>query len=476
MWGDSHREEGSGGRDRMSAAADVASRLAEAVGAKRVVSAPEELAGYAIDGLTPSVIARPGSAEEAAEVVRFAITEKLAVLPMGSRSKCELGIAPQRYDIALDMTGLREIVHYDAGDLTLSVDAGMPLRELEGLLKKKGQFLPLAVPCFESTTIGGTIASGIDSTLRMQYGSARDFVIGAEFVDGTGQLCKSGGRVVKNVTGYDLHKLLIGSLGTLGVITRVNFRTFPLPVACSGYLACFEKMEGALDYRSKVEKVGLPLANLEVFDPTVVKMIRAILEKSGEAAAPELQLGVWGTYSYFEGNEQVVQRIARELQIMALSAGVAQCRILEKAEDEALGGMLRESFEWLRFAAPVTMICRLALPEMNAATLDKFSQLVNTDGKRTGLLVRAANVVYYTVFAENEDEMARDPLMAIADSARSIAQAQGGWLTLLHAPLQVRKRVASAEASGIDLNLQRRVKQAFDPSGVFAPGRVVGGI
>jgi len=476
MWRDSHPQEGNGRRDLMSVAANVASRLAEAVGAKRVVSAPEELAGYAIDSLAPCVIARPGSAEETAEVVRFAISETLAVLPMGSRSKCEIGMAPERYDLALDMTGLRTIAHYDPGDLTLSVDAGMPLRELEGLLKQKRQFLPLAVPCFESTTVGGAIASGIDSALRMQYGSARDFVIGAEFVDGTGQLCKSGGRVVKNVTGYDLHKLLIGSLGTLGVMTRVNFRTFPLAAACGGHLACFEKMEAALDYKGKVEKTGLPLANLEVFDPTVVKMIRAILEGSGEAIATELQREQWFAYCSFEGNEEVVGRIARELETTAQSAGVSDSRVLQKAEDEALGGMLRESFEWLRWASPATMICRLALPDVRAKTLEELMQVTQATGKRAGLLVRAANIVYFAVFVESEDAAASGDLAKIANDTRSIARVVGGAVTLLHAPLEVRTRVAETATARVDLNLQRRVKQAFDPSGVFVPGRVVGGL
>lgn len=476
MRGDPYPEKGNGGRDGMSVAADVANRLAEAVGAKRVVSAAEELSGYAIDGLAPSVVARPGSAEEVAEVVRFTIAEKLAVVPTGSRSKCDIGMAPERYDIALDMSGLRTIAHYDAGDLTLSVDAGMSLRELEGFLKEKGQFLPLAVPCFESTTVGGAIASGIDSALRMQYGSSRDFVIGAEFVDGTGQLCKSGGRVVKNVTGYDLHKLLIGSLGTLGAITRVNFRTFPLAAVSGGHLACFEKMEAALDYKERVEKAGLPLANLEVFGPSIAVMVRAILERAGEAVAPELQREQWCAYSSFEGNEEVVKRIARELGTIAQSAGVAHGRVLEKAEDDALGGMLRESFEWLRWASPATMICRLALPGVKAKTLEGLTQLTRTSRQRTGLLVRATDVVYFAAFEEIESDATAKQLARIANAARSIARAEGGVATVLHAPVEVKEKITASSDAGIELNLQRRVKQAFDPSGVFAPGRVVGGI
>src|SRR5207253_6268896 len=109
-------------------------------------------------------------------------------------------------------------------------------------------FLPLLVPWYSLSTVGGAIASGIDSPLRQSYGTARDFLIGAEFIDGTGKLCKSGGRVVKNVTGYDLHKLLIGSLGTLAVITRLNFRTFPAAPSSRDFVVSFPAPETALAF------------------------------------------------------------------------------------------------------------------------------------------------------------------------------------------------------------------------------------
>jgi glycolate oxidase FAD binding subunit len=150
----------------MTTTANLPLRLAEMIGGPGVVSVPEELAAFAVDGTAPQAIACPGSAEQVAEIVRFAANEKLAVQVFGSRSKCEMGMPVAACDIAVDMTHLREVAHYDAGDLTLSVDAGLPLRELEEFLSRHGQFLPLAVPCFESTTAGGAIASGIDSTLR----------------------------------------------------------------------------------------------------------------------------------------------------------------------------------------------------------------------------------------------------------------------------------------------------------------------
>ncbi len=166
--------------------ANLAAKLEGLLGATRVIAAEDSLLSFAVDGVAPAAIIQPASAEEVAEVARFAASENLAIVSCGSRSKLDLGMPPARYDIALDMSGLCLIAHYDAGDLTLSVDAGMPLRHLEQKLAEQQQFLPLAVPCFETSTVGGAVASGIDSALRQQYGSARDFLIGAEFVDGTG--------------------------------------------------------------------------------------------------------------------------------------------------------------------------------------------------------------------------------------------------------------------------------------------------
>jgi glycolate oxidase FAD binding subunit len=456
--------------------ANVAARLAECIGAQRVVNAEEELATFAVDGLMPSAIVRPSSAEEVAEVVRFAMAEKLAVLSFGARSKCELGMSPARYDIAVDMTGMREIAHYDAGDLTLSIDAGMPLRELEIHLKQKNQFLPLAVPCFESTTAGGAIASGIDSALRQQYGSARDFLIGAEFVDGTGKMCKSGGRVVKNVTGYDLHKLLIGSLGTLGVITRVNFRTFPLAPAFGGHLAHFSSCQGALAYRRAVEKAGLPLADLEMFSPSVAEIIHAILKKDGEALPPGLERGEWCVYCSYEGSEGVVQRISGDLEKIAREASALRSEILEKVEDEVLGGMLREAFEWLRWASLATLLYRLALPELTPEVMNELSQLTERTSAPPVLLVRAANIVYFAAFADSQDEPAIVALTKIAAGVTALAHARKGHAALLHAPLAVKTKAAAMQSAARDVSLQQRVKQAFDPAGIFVPGRVVGGL
>jgi glycolate dehydrogenase FAD-binding subunit len=460
----------------MTITANLAARLGQVIGTHGVVSAPEELAAHAADGILPQAIAGPATAEQVSEIVRLALAEKLAIQAFGSRSKCEMGMPPARCDIALDMTHLRDVAHYDAGDLTLSVDAGMPLRELADFLSGHGQFLPLAVPCFENTTVGGAVASGIDSALRQQYGSARDFLIGAEFVDGTGRLCKSGGRVVKNVTGYDLHKLLIGSLGTLGVITRLNFRTFPLPAASGACLARFRDCKDALVFRKAIERKGLPLADVEILSPGTSEILRAILERTDANVAGLLRSGAWCAYCSYEGNQPVVARITGELKQAAKDADAPECTSLEKSADEQLGGMLREAYEWLRWASRATVVQRVVLPQVTRSVFGELERMAGSASLRSSLLLRAGGVLYVSLFADSENDAAMLSLANVALNVSEVVRKNRGHSTILHAPVPVKTRVAAARITLPDESLQLRLKQAFDPAHIFAPGRIVGAI
>ena len=171
----------------MSATSKTASsHLPDIVGAEHVSTDPAELGACAVDGKLPSVTVCPGSTEEVIEVVKYAAAEKLALIASGARTKLGIGSPPARYDVALDMTRLNRIIAYDPGDLTLSVETGTPLRKVAEALAQHRQFLPLAVPYFDRATVGGTIASGVDTPLRQFYGTARDYVLGMEFVLGEG--------------------------------------------------------------------------------------------------------------------------------------------------------------------------------------------------------------------------------------------------------------------------------------------------
>jgi glycolate oxidase FAD binding subunit len=460
----------------VSSIANLSGHLEKLVGSDRVHTSEDVLKGFAIAGRAPAAVLKPSAAEEVAEIVSFVAAEKLALVACGSRSKLDLGMPPQRYDLALDMTGLCQIAHYDAGDLTVSVDAGMPLKELSNALAEKRQFLPLAVPCSATSTVGGAISSGIDSTLRQQYGTARDFLIGAEFVDGTGKRCKSGGRVVKNVTGYDLHKLLIGSLGTLGVITRLNFRTFPLPELRGACIATFPAMEAALNFHNSLLKSGLPFSNLEFFDPQFSASLAGYSNQAGGGSPGSPGNNAWHVFAEFEGIAGVMERIQRELRERCDQAQAAHNETLDARNTQQWSDALRESFDWLRSAAVNAALLRVVLPQWAPGDVAELHQALKQSKLRSAFALRACNVAYLALLSDGEDAQSNAAMERCVSDVRTRVEAKKGSATLLHSPAWLKDRINVWGTKRADSTLMQRVKQAFDPRNLFAPGRFVGGL
>jgi glycolate oxidase FAD binding subunit len=460
----------------MSSVANLSARLEKLVGSDRLLASKAALQEFAIAGHAPIAVLKPRSAEEVREIVGFAAAENLAVVACGSRIKLELGMPPQRYDLALDMTDVRQIAHYDPGDLTVSVNAGLPLHELARVLAEKNQFLPLAVPCSATSTIGGAIASGIDSALRQQYGTARDFLIGAEFVDGTGKQCKSGGRVVKNVTGYDLHKLLIGSLSTLGVITRLNFRTFPLPELSGANIATFSTIESALKFHASLLKSGLPFSNLELFDPQFSALLAGLSDSAAGSVVESVAANGWHVLASFEGSAAVIDRIQRELRERSDQAQAVRSETLAAQSSQQLSAALQEAFDWLRQAAPCVALIRIVLPQFAASDTAELLNVSRQLPLRSSFVLRAFGVAYLTLLADSEEAQSNSSLERGVSELFSRVEAKKGSATLLHAPLWLKSRVHIWGTKHADFPLMQRVKQAFDPHNIFAPGRFVGGI
>jgi len=474
--------------------------------ASRVLLDPPACAAYAVDEIIPSAVAKPTSVEEVAEIVRFAALEKLALIPCGNRTKLAIGMPPERYDIALDMTALNQIPHYDPGDLTLSADAGTLLAKLNALLLDHKQFLPLLVPWYSLSTLGGAIASGIDSPLRQFYGTARDFLIGAEFVDGTGHLCKSGGRVVKNVTGYDLHKLLIGSLGSLAVITRLNFRTFPSPLASRGFVASFPNAEGALGFRRAIVDSSLTPLTLDIVSPELAQIFATRTPATPETAVfagenrdpaqnslPPIgdwfNPREWQLCAAFAGTTEVLARYARELTLLAEKSRATSTAILGDKTRPAVWGRLRESLSMLLEASPTAVIFKISvLSSPHAALFTNLQQIAAHAALPHALVARAGGTIYFALFPASVNEDTTALLSQSSAQIVDLAFAAGGHAQLLFAPrapkerMNLRGKQLVAPASGRlpansrtelvpGIALMRRLKSAFDPQNIFAPGR-----
>lgn len=446
------------------APATVLARLASIVGEGNCSSDASELARYVVDGKTPGAVVRPASAEEVAEVVRFAAAQKLALIPCGSRSKLSIGMPPARYDVAVDLTRLGRVVSYDPGDLTLSVEAGMGISALFDALGEKNQWLPLYVPWFDRATLGGILSSNSMSPLRYMFGGPRDFLLGMEFVTGDGALCKSGARVVKSVAGYDLHKLLLGSLGTLGVITKVNFRTFPLPRAQRCFVAAYADLHSAWDLCRHIAQSPLKPSLVEVLDPGAARLL----------ADAKLPAGQWCVVAAAIGHEPVVERHARDLAQLARDTRALSFEALEDDDKQRLLGRVREFPRLVSEQQPDAVVLRASvLPSTAVAACERVTEIAAQHHLDSATLLRAGNTAYCVLHASVPEAGARlsVALRALMDPAAGAIR-----FTMEQCPATLKNAVNVWGAVREDFALMQRLKQTFDPHGILSPGRFVGGL
>ncbi|MBZ5699898.1 MAG: FAD-binding oxidoreductase [Acidobacteriia bacterium] len=449
-------------------------RLEEIVGGARVLTDPEALATRQVDHLRPSAIIQPADAAQTAEVLRFAAGEKLALVPCGGGTKLGIGAPPERYDLALDLSRMNHVLAYDPRDLTLGVEPGMRIENLLRTLSEQKQFLPLAVPFSDRATIGGIVAANSSSPLRHSYGGVRDYCLGMEFVTGEGVISKGGGRVVKNVTGYDLHKLLIGSLGTLAVITRVNFRTFPLPPAQGTFVASFSDAEPAFSFCHAVGESVLAPQIIEVADPGTAHLLF-----SAETPA-RIEPQQWSVIITAAGQSSVVDRHARELGRMASAADAIELVPLTDKETSSILARIREFPRLILEAAPAAAIFRIGvLPTAMPFLLGQLSKLAAQNHLDLATLTRASGIVF-AAFLPKEENTA--PSADLAKAANEVFHACGkpeisASAMLEWCPAEVKRAVGNVWGPPRkDFALMQRVKNVFDPQNVLSPGRFAGGI
>lgn len=454
----------------------IFSRLGEIVGNLNVIADPAQLAAYEVDGQRPSAVARPASSGEVAEVVKFAASEKLAIVPMGARTKLGIGMPPRQYDIALEVRRLDRVVAYDPGDLTLGVEPGIPLKRLEGVLAGHRQFLPLVVPFMNQGTVGGTIASGADSPLRQLYGTARDFVLGMEFVTGDGELVKSGGRVVKNVSGYDIHKLMIGALGTLGVITRINFRTFPLPAETRTYVTAFSGADGACEFRDAIANSHLRPQSLEILGARHGNPLAG-----GESLRDLLGDGEWSVVISVTGNRPVLERYRRDMETLARRADgnlLESFGELSETDQETVAAYIREFAATASGQTSPTAIFKIStLPGGLAALADGLVSCAEQEEVPWAMMMRGGGIAYFKMIAADGTAESLGRLKeACSRVFRDSEESDWGRTVLIACPTEFKGEMNVWGKESGDLPLMRGLKKVFDPGDLLSPGRFVGGI
>ncbi|HUF47971.1 MAG TPA: FAD-binding oxidoreductase, partial [Vicinamibacterales bacterium] len=279
---------------------------------------------YAIAGKTPGAVARPLTPEEVAAAVEHATAERRTVVPWGAGTKQGFGNAPRRYDVALDLTALDAVLEYEPADLVVTAQAGIRLAALQRRLAEAGQFLALDPPFAERATLGGTLATNASGPSRLLYGTARDLVLGMKVATPEGVLVKSGGKVVKNVVGYDLNKLHIGGLGTAGVMVEVTLKVHPRPAAEATLDAVFDDLGAAHGAATRIAG--------SVLYPRAVDLVRGV----------DTSPAGWHVLTWGAGSPATVERQMRDAGAWCRDAGAAQAGVRDGAAHAALWSRVRE--------------------------------------------------------------------------------------------------------------------------------------
>jgi glycolate oxidase FAD binding subunit len=459
------------------AGALIAARVAQRFGAENVVASATELAGYEVDGMRPAAAVFAKSAEEISELLKFAAAEKLSVIPCGSRTKLGIGMPPARYDIALDLSRMNCVLAFEPRDLTLGVEPGILFSDLALTLAGEKQFLPMNPPFRARATIGGILAADSASPLRHFYGGPRDFVLGLEFVTGDGAIAKSGGRVVKNVSGYDLHKLLIGSLGTLAVITRANFKTFPMPPEQVVFVAVCEGAAGAIEFCRLLGRSPLGALQVDMVSPDAARVLVA-------SGVTEFQLHErrWSVVISAAGSARVVERHRREIPAIAAKANVHDLAALGESEPsrKAAAGLLggiREFPALILAGDRAAIIFRIAsLPNQMEFIAGNLRDLAAKHSIRAALVMRPHGLVYFAIMPSRGEVVDVRNLARLAEAVFEEADEFGAKARVEFAPTELKRALNVWGAPRPDFELMRRVKKVFDPGNVLSPGRFAGGI
>ena len=448
----------------MSTLDGLATSLQSVVGEEYLLT-DAAAAPYAVDDVLPSLVALPENEDQVADVLRLADEHDAAVFPRGGGSHMRLGATPERVDVVLSVERLRRQLAYEPGDMTTTVQAGLPLEELQGVLRAQGQFVALDPPVTAATTTGGVIATNASGPRRLLYGTARDVVLGISVATADGARSKAGGRVVKNVTGYDLTKLYIGSLGTLGVVLELTFKVQPLPpgeatvgITCAGHADILPVLNALL-------RLPLRLSSLELLNAAALSAVQA----GGGAlpASPYLFL------ARLEGDAAVTagqkDRIADTLRGLSLSApaDIHAMPAQPKEQQQLWSSLAAQALSTDSVAAKVGLRITDLAPfcadiEALAADLPWLLHAHAGNGI-VSVQIPAADVGEETLLAQMQ---ALDACVARLNGHRVIERA----------PVGVKRRCEVWGPVGDNFAVMQALKASYDPRRRLNPGRFIGGL
>jgi glycolate dehydrogenase FAD-binding subunit len=481
----------------MADSQQISNDLFGTIGVAGIKIDPEVLAGYSVDGIVPKAVIFPKDTQEVSEVVTYANQKNLAVVAWGSGSKMNMGNPPERLDLVVCTSRMNHMKDVDTANLTLTVEAGVKFRDVQARLateedrcylpledltteaddmicsdrENKGSFLPIDPPFSDRATIGGMVATNSSGPRRLLYNNPRDVIIGVRFVSPTGDIVGMGGKTVKNVSGYDVSKLMVGSMGTLGILCDMTLRLLPLPERMETLLISFDALAGVSDFSNRIFETRLLPAAVEVLN-------REAFEQMGIGASSGFAPGRYIAAVALEAYHEAVDRMKKEMLEMAAVCGASGNLALQEAHHGRfwfkIGNLALSAAE--KYTGLLTLhlnyqisnwkeIFELAEQALSAENIPHTLQA------HTGIGVCKLNLL-----VAREDTNRTNKAVDIIDRLMARCLQAGGNLAVHNAPVDVKPRLKIWGEEGSDIGLIKRVKEHLDPAGIMSPGRFVGNL
>jgi len=446
--------------------------LREIVGETHVIQDPEKLKAYAIDGKKPKVVVSPRTIDEVSKVVAHANQQHLSIIPRGNGTKMGMGGIPKKIDIILSTSWLNRITDSDCENLTLSAESGITLNEVQKSLAKvgKGYFLPLNPPFTDKATLGGIVATNSTGPKRLLYGTVRDLIIGAKAVFPNGDIVVSGGKTVKNVSGYDMCKLLIGSYGTLGIICEMTFKLLPLPEKEATLLLSFARLDEADGFVREMRGSQLIPSSMETLNAMAVQKM-----KYSMSMPPN------GNYLVAIGLEGVAESIDRqisEMSEMGKKYGVLEAMTISSEKHQTFWMAIRDFSYGLTQKYPnVISLKSNFLISKSGEMLGSYEKITKELGIDCALISHSGNGILYSYILPGKNFRSKiESFVGLIGKLTAEVVKNEGNLVVESSPLLIKKNVDVWGQPRGDYLIVRRLKEQIDPAGILNIGRFVGGI
>jgi len=449
-------------------------RLGDLIGADHVLTEKEDILPYGFDGTAalkqlPAAVLLPGSTEEVAGIVKLAKEAGVALVGRGSGTGLAGGSVPSAGCWVLCLLRLNQILEVDTENLTLLAEAGVITRDINKRLESEGLFYPPDPSSQKISTIGGNVANNSGGLRGLKYGVTRDYVMGMEVVLANGEIIWLGNKCVKDVAGYSLKDLFIGSEGTLGIIAKVLLKLLPVPEARRTLTATFDRLEGAAETVSAIIKAKIIPCTLEFLDQKTLRCVEDYAKVGLPTDAESFLL------METDGPAAVVDLEAGKMKAIAEEHGALEVKVAGDAmEADNLASARRTAFSALARIMPTTILEDITVPRSELAAMVRYVQEVADE-----LNLEVANFghmgdgnLHPTFLTNEKDEEEMERVEKAMELIFKRTAEVGGTLTGEHGVGLAKKPFLSGQFQDHSFELLKQVKKTMDPEGRLNPGKI----